>query len=66
MNRTLMSLSLASNQIGDKGAVKLGEVIHDEPKHFLQFHLMLETFFYILIYLMMLIADLIFRLLKVE
>lgn len=26
MNRTLMSLSLASNQIGDKGAIKLGEV----------------------------------------
>ena len=26
MNRTLMSLSLASNHIGDKGAQKLGEV----------------------------------------
>ena len=26
MNRTLMSLSLASNEIGDKGAIKLGEV----------------------------------------
>lgn len=26
MNRTLLSLSLASNEIGDKGIIKLGEV----------------------------------------
>ena len=26
MNRTLMSISLASNEISDKGAIKIGEV----------------------------------------